>query len=97
MDEKLSIRINIGDRFYPLTIEREDEEQIREAAKTINDKIAQYKQRYKEKDIIDFLSMTSLQFAIKSIEKESDVFSDEAKDEIRMINKDLKTFINKNK
>ena len=97
MDEKLSIRINIGDRFYPLTIDREDEEQIREAAKTINDKIAQYKHRYKEKDLIDFLSMTSLQFAIKVSQKETDTFSDAARDEIKIINEDLKSYIRKNK
>jgi hypothetical protein len=29
MDDKLSIRINIADRYYPLKIERTDEEKTR--------------------------------------------------------------------
>jgi len=37
MEEKLSIRVNIADRYYPLKIERDDEERIRRAAKMIND------------------------------------------------------------
>ena len=32
MEEKLSIRVNIADRYYPLKIERDDEERIRRAA-----------------------------------------------------------------
>ena len=36
MDEKLSIRINIIDRYYPLKIDRRDEEKIRKAGKTYN-------------------------------------------------------------
>lgn len=67
-DDKLSIRIKIADRYYPLKIERRDEEKIRRAAKMINDKILQYKQRYANSDVFDFLAMTSLQFVIKVID-----------------------------
>ena len=71
MEEKLSIRINIADRYYPLKIERDDEEKIRKAAKMINDKVFQYKTRYADKDIQDFLAMAALQFVIKLSEMES--------------------------
>jgi cell division protein ZapA (FtsZ GTPase activity inhibitor) len=70
MEEKLSIRVNIADRYYPLKIEREDEEKIRRAAKTINDKVLQYKTKYADKDIQDFLAMAALQFVIRLIETE---------------------------
>ena len=43
MDDKLSIRVNVADRYYPLRIDRNDEERIRLAAKLINDKVLQYK------------------------------------------------------
>ena len=37
MDDKLTIRVNIVDRYYPLKIDRKDEEKIRKATKKIND------------------------------------------------------------
>ncbi|MCW3804632.1 cell division protein ZapA [Plebeiibacterium marinum] len=70
MDNKLSIRVNVADRFYPLRINREDEERIRKAAKMINDKVLQYKQHYSDKDHQDFLGMAALQFVIKLLELE---------------------------
>ena len=71
MEDKLSIRVNVADRYYPLKIERNDEEKIRKAAKMINEKVLQYKQRYTDKDLQDFLAMAALQFVIKLIESES--------------------------
>lgn len=71
MDDKLSIRVNIADRHYPLRIERKDEERIRLAAKLINDKVLQYKQRYSDKDVQDFLAMATLQYVIKLLELEN--------------------------
>ncbi|HOP04225.1 MAG TPA: cell division protein ZapA [Tenuifilaceae bacterium] len=71
MDDKLSIRVNVADRFYPLKIDRKDEEKIRKAAKLINEKVLQYKQRYNDKDLQDFLAMAALQFVIKLLESEN--------------------------
>jgi cell division protein ZapA len=70
MDDKLSIRVNIADRFYPLKVERENEEKIRKAARMINEKVLQYKQRYADKDVQDFLAMAALQYVIKLTEEE---------------------------
>lgn len=70
MDDKLSIRVNVADRYYPLKVEKDDEEKIRRAAKMINDKVLMYKQRYVDKDIQDFLAMASLQFVIQLIDEE---------------------------
>ena len=71
MDEKVSIRVNVADRYYPLKIEAEDEERIRKAAKMINEKVLQYKQRYTDKDVQDFLAMAALQYVIKALELEN--------------------------
>lgn len=68
--DKLSIKVNIAERFYPLKVDKKDEEKIRKAAKEINDKIILYKKRYSDKDDQDFLAMVALQFATKAIEKE---------------------------
>ncbi len=70
MDEKLSIRVNIADRYYPLKIKTEEEERIRKAAKLINDRVLQYKQRYADKDVLDFMAMTALQLVTRMVELE---------------------------
>ncbi|MHC1731538.1 MAG: cell division protein ZapA [Bacteroidales bacterium] len=75
MDDKLSIRVNVADRYYPLKVESENEERIRKAARLINEKVLQYKQRYVDKDTQDFLAMAALQYVIRLLEteeKESD-------------------------
>lgn len=71
MDDKLSIRVNVADRYYPLKIDRDNEEDIRKAARLINEKVLQYKQKYVDKDIQDFLAMASLQYVIKMLEFEN--------------------------
>ena len=70
MEEPLSIKVQIAERFYPLKIKRQDEEKIRKAAKLINDKVLQYKQRYTDKDTQDFITMAALQFVINLLDCE---------------------------
>lgn len=70
MEEQLSIKVQIAERFYPLKIKRSDEEKIRKAAKMINDKVLQYKQRYTDKDAQDFMAMAALQFVINFLDCE---------------------------
>ena len=61
MEDKLSIKVNIAERYYPLKIDRDDEEKIRKAARLINEKVLQYKQKYVDKDIQDFVAMAALE------------------------------------
>jgi cell division protein ZapA (FtsZ GTPase activity inhibitor) len=70
MDDKLSIRVNIADKYYPLKIDRSEEENIRKASRLINEKILQYKQKYLDKDVLDFLAMTALQNTTRMVELE---------------------------
>ena len=70
MEEQLSIKVQIAERFYPLKIQRQDEEKIRKAARLINDKVLQYKQRYTDKDAQDFIAMAALQFVINLLDCE---------------------------
>jgi cell division protein ZapA (FtsZ GTPase activity inhibitor) len=89
MDEKLSIRINIADRYYPLKIDRNDEEKIRKAARTINEKVLQYKQKYADKDTQDFLAMAALQFMLKVFDGEGIKGDSEILQKIRDLNEEL--------
>ncbi|WP_372752070.1 cell division protein ZapA [Labilibaculum sp.] len=95
MDEKLSIRINVADRFYPLKIDRTQEEVIRKAAKMINEKVLQYKQRYKDKDTQDFLAMASLQYVIKVIEAENKTDVSPVLEEVKAMEQSLREFLDK--
>ena len=66
MDE-LTISVTIADRPYRLNIRKEEEESIRKAAKTINEKIKQYSDNYAFNDRQDLLAMVSLEFANSSL------------------------------
>jgi cell division protein ZapA len=93
MDDKLSIKVNVADRYYPLKIERSDEEKIRKAARLINEKVLQYKQRYTDKDIQDFLAMAALQYVIKFIEHEEKQEHDDLTDALKRMDEDLDEYL----
>ncbi|NQU80265.1 MAG: cell division protein ZapA [Bacteroidetes bacterium] len=95
MDDRLSIRVNVADRYYPLKIERKDEEKIRRAARMINEKVLQYKQKYTDKDVQDFLAMAALQFVIKVIDSEKKDDISPVFDGVKEIISELNEYINK--
>lgn len=95
MEEKLSIRINIADRYYPLKIDRKDEEKIRKAARSINEKVLGYKQKYTDKDTQDFLAMAALQFVIKLLDAEGPEEDPEMAEKIRGLSEKLEAVLNK--
>ena len=95
MEDKFSIKVNVADRYYPLKIERSDEEKIRKAAKMINDKVLQYKQRYTDKDVQDFLAMAALQFVIKLIECEGKFDNAAVTEELSELDEWLGSYIEK--
>jgi len=93
MDDKLSIRVNIADRYYPLKVERENEEKIRKAARMINEKVLQYKQKYTDKDVQDFLAMAALQYVIKLTEEEEKLENDYLPDAIKELIQKIDTVL----
>lgn len=93
MDNKLSIRVNVADRYYPLKVERDDEEKIRRAARLINEKVLQYKQRYTDKDIQDFLAMAALQFVIKLTDEEEKLSNDYLPDALKELTQKIETVL----
>jgi len=63
--DKVSLKIIIAGRTYPLTIKKEEETAIREAADRINSNIKKLQGSYAVKDMQDLLAMTTLQMAVK--------------------------------
>lgn len=93
MDDKLSIKVNVADRYYPLKIERKDEEKIRKAARLINEKVLQYKQRYLDKDVQDFLAMAALQFVTRIIEVEDKTDVSPMEQKLQELNEELEEYL----
>ncbi|TPN82365.1 cell division protein ZapA [Aquimarina algicola] len=79
MGDKLKIKISIADRVYPLTINPNQEEGLRKAAKKIEAMIKQFEQSYAVRDKQDVLAMCALQFASqveqKTIDKNDDMIT----------------------
>jgi cell division protein ZapA len=57
--EELSVRIKIADREYPMKVSLEDEAQVRQAGKLINDKIKAYRDQFGIDDKQDLLAMVA--------------------------------------
>lgn len=93
MDGKFHIKLQIVGRYYPLVIERKDEERFRKAAKLINDKVAQYKQKYRDKDVQDFLAMTSLQFVLKELDLNEQIENQPLISAIQDLAEELEDFV----
>ncbi len=93
MEDKLSIKVNVADRYYPLKIDRRDEEKIRKAARMINEKVLQYRQKYADKDTQDFLAMAALQFVTRIIEYDQKFDVGPLEENIRELNEELEEYL----
>ena len=68
-DKKLSLTLNIDGRSYPLKINPSEEEAVRNAEKTINQRINQYRMTYSEDSGLipqDFVVMTAVQILVQN-------------------------------
>ena len=60
------IKLNIGNRVYPLSVDTNQEEILRKAAKQINQMINDYESKYAVRDKQDSLAMCALQILSQS-------------------------------
>ncbi|MBC8305137.1 MAG: cell division protein ZapA [Pelagibacterales bacterium] len=65
MSDYIKIKLNIGDRLYPLTIERSQETFFRDAVKKIESNLKKLEENYSVRDKQDLLAMACIQFAAK--------------------------------
>ncbi len=63
MNDTLKIKVTIAERSYPLTIERQEEEQVRKAVAMIHSAMQRFEERYAVGDKQDALAMCALQLA----------------------------------
>jgi len=60
MSDLLNISVTIADRPYRLKVNQEEEAQVRNAAKVLNDKIIEFQNSYHANDKQDYLAMAAL-------------------------------------
>jgi cell division protein ZapA len=63
---KISLKVNIAGRSYPLTINEIEKEAVLSAVENINNAIESLKKNYAVKDPQDLIAMTALQLIIKN-------------------------------
>jgi cell division protein ZapA len=63
---KLSLKVVVAGRTYPLTVNSGEEAKVTKAAEDINKAIKMLQDNYAVKDMQDLLAMTALQLATKS-------------------------------
>lgn len=63
---KTSLKVVVGGRTYPLTVNHGEEAKVTKAAEEINRAIKMLQDNYAVKDMQDLLAMTALQIATKS-------------------------------
>ena len=68
--EKLSIKIKISDREYPMKVDPEDEENIRKAGKIINERLKAYKEKFGIDDKQDLLAMVAFDSTVERLKTE---------------------------
>lgn len=64
---EITINVVISDRNYTITINRDEEENIRRAVKDINEKVKNFSQMYAYKDKQDLLAMAALQISTENL------------------------------
>lgn len=63
---KLSIKVIVAGRSYPLNVHENEQEKVLRAAEEINKAIKVLQDNYAVKDMQDLLAMTALQLATKT-------------------------------
>ncbi len=76
-DQLIPLNIVIGDRSYRIKISPSDEETIRKALKTINEKIVEFRTQFAGKDMQDYISMVLIWYATQTKENTSEVVNEE--------------------
>lgn len=96
MDNKfLKIHVEIAGKSYGLTIDRSEEELVREAAKQIRNKLIQYRNAFSQPDLTekDLLAMVTLQLSIENLKLEDKNDTSPFTDKILQLTSELEAYL----
>ena len=68
MNDKIKINLQVADSNYPLTINRQEEEMVREAAKQVNIRLNAYREYYKNLEPEKIIAMVAYQFSLEKLQ-----------------------------
>ncbi len=98
MDKKIiRINIKIDGKNYPLTIDKEDEERYRLAAKRVNEIARKYREQFGDQDSKDILAMAAFQIAIGNTELQQRNDNTLFIEELKNLNDDISDFLKEKK
>lgn len=86
---KVSLKIVVAGRTYPLSVEENEVDKVQSAAANINKAIQVLQENYAVKDMRDLLAMSALQLATKSNSQKGKTMDNSA--EITSIEEQLKS------
>lgn len=69
MNDKIKINLQIAGSSYPLVILREEEQQVREAAKQVNVRLNAYREHYPNQPEGRLIAMVAYQFALDNLKE----------------------------
>ena len=87
MSDPLKIKVNIANRSYPLTIERNEEERVRKAVVIIRQAIERFEEKYAVSDKQDALQMANQMIVSKN--SSTIVNEDEISERLRSLESQL--------
>ncbi|MDO4165651.1 MAG: cell division protein ZapA [Bacteroides sp.] len=68
MNDKIKINLQMAGSSFPLTIKREDEEIIREAAKQVDIRLNAYREHYVNVSSERIIAMVAYQFSLENLQ-----------------------------
>lgn len=94
---KVSLKVVVAGRTYPLSVKESEQDAILNAAKEINDNIKVLRDNYAVKDVQDLLAMSALQIATKAKQNSGQVseVGDNNSEDIKNRLLDLSSLIDK--
>lgn len=95
-ENRFKINIKIDGKSYELTIDREDEERYRKAAKLVNETLIGYRQRF-QTDEKDIMAMTAFQQALNYCNEQERQNYSQFVDEVKEMKDDISDFLKERK
>lgn len=94
-EDKLVIKLMVGNQLYPISVRRDQEEVFRRAAKDINEKLQKYQTTYPNQGYEKYMSIALLDFAVRALQIEKDNSTSLYSDIITALTKEVEQVIEK--
>ena len=82
---ELSIKVNIANRVYPLSVKLEEEEEVRKAAAYINQRLKELEGSFGVKDKLDLLAMLAIELTTEKGHGAEELASEKAETQIHSL------------